>query len=243
MKKDKYTSVTLLASLLALPMMSSCDVIENFERKAIKIERYEQVSLFLSKENRALKAKVSELKSELQVVKSEKNYLKGQLAKYEGKSDVGRDTASSAAPVFENDLVQYDVYKWSPEQMMAMAEKEFSSKNYEKSAQFYRHFFYQFPKHKGIDDKFLFKAGVAAFESGKHHDWTIRYLDRLVKNYPTSKLYRGAKLWMGLTYLKKGDHDRFFNTVEEFRKKYRNTDEWEILSHHYETIVQKYKRN
>lgn len=242
---DRYMnrSLNFLAIVLGVSTFTSCDIVENFEHKMSRIERYENVSLFLSQENRTLKAQVSELKSQLQVAQSEKNYLKGQLAKYEKPKSVDRGVASNRAPVFENDLVQYDVYKWSPDQMMAMAEKEFASKNYEKSAQFYRHFIYQFPKHESIDDKFLFKAGVAAFESGKHHDWTIRYLDRLVTNYPTSSLYRGAKLWMALTHLKLGEHDKFFSTVEEFRKKYRNTDEWEILSHQYETIVQKYKRN
>ena len=44
-----------------------------------------------------------------------------------------------------------------------------------------------------------------------------------------------------MTHLKLGDEQAFFNTAEEFRKKYRNTPEWNILSGHYEKIVQKYK--
>jgi len=48
---------------------------------------------------------------------------------------------------------------------------------------------------------------------------------------------------MALTYLQLGDDQKFFTTVEEFRKKYRNTEEWKVLSPHYEKIVQKFKRN
>jgi outer membrane protein assembly factor BamD (BamD/ComL family) len=240
MKKKQLINLMILASVVSF---SSCDVVEDFERRMVKVNRYEKVSLYLSKENRELKAQVSQVKNELQVLKSESNYLKSQLDKYEGKTKRARSLASVPDWKKNNDLVQYSVYKWSPEQMLSMAEKEFKTKNYEKSAQFFQEFSDQYPKNTHVNDKFLFKAGVAAFESGNHHDWTLKHLDKLVKNYPTSKLYRGAKLWMALTHLKMGDEQKFFNTVEEFRKKYRNTDEWSILSHHYENIVQKYKRN
>jgi TolA-binding protein len=233
--------ITLL--LLALGFFSSCDVVKDFERRAIKVERFEKVSLYLSKENRELKAQVSLMQSQLQTLKSEKNYLEGQLAKFDNKKSAKRSLASVRPINVKEDLVKYEVYRWNPSQMMAMAEKEFKNKNFEKSAQFYQRFIQQYPHNKNINDEFLFKAGVASFESGDHHEWTLRNLDRLVSKYPTSKLYRGAKLWMALTYLKQGHEDKFFSTVEEFRKKYRNTDEWEILSHHYEKIVQKYKRN
>ena len=40
-----------------------------------------------------------------------------------------------------------------------------------------------------------------------------------------------------------GKTEDFYSTVEEFRKKYKNTPEWEILRAHYEDITQKFKRD
>jgi outer membrane protein assembly factor BamD (BamD/ComL family) len=60
-----------------------------------------------------------------------------------------------------------------------------------------------------------------------------------MKQYPTSQYYRSAKLWVALTNLKLGEKKKFFATVEEFRKKYRNTNEWKILSNYYEKIEEK----
>jgi TolA-binding protein len=236
-------------ALLAIFSFSSCDQWDHLEAKAERINRYEKVSLHLSRENRNLKSEISRLRADIQTLKSEKSYLKIQLDKYQDKtaaktSGVASRRIASIAPVNpKKDLVKFDVYKWTPSQVQAMAQKEFESKNFEKSAQFFMTFSTRFPGHKSIDDQFLFQAGVASFESGKHPSWTLEHLDRLVKAYPTSKYYRGAKLWMALTYLQLGDEAKFFSTVEEFRKKYRNTEEWKILSPHYEKIVQKFKRN
>ena len=238
-----------LFTLLAILSLSSCEQWEHLEAKAERINRYEKVSLHLSRENRDLKSDISRLKADIQTLKSEENYLKIQLDKHQDKlANTGQSASSrgiaSIAPVNpKKDLVKFDVYKWTPSQVQAMAQKEFESKNFEKSAQFFMTFSKRFPGHKKIDDQFLFQAGVASFESGKHPQWTIEHLDRLVKAYPTSQYYRGAKLWMALTYLQLGDEAKFFSTVEEFRKKYRNTEEWKILSPHYEKIVQKFKRN
>lgn len=40
-----------------------------------------------------------------------------------------------------------------------------------------------------------------------------------------------------LASFQQGDFKDFTETVEEFRKKYRNTKEWEIIRKHYEKIV------
>jgi outer membrane protein assembly factor BamD (BamD/ComL family) len=232
-----------LGSLLGLAIvLTSCNVIEDFERRSAIITNYEKVALGLSKENRELKAEISRLRFKIQNLKSEKNYIQIQLDKLKSpKKAANRSLASVQKMNVKNDLVKFDVYKWSPGQMVAMAEKEFSAKNFEKSAQFFTSFMKQFPKHERINDHLLFKAGMAAFESGEHSNWVMDYMGKLVKDYPTSKFYRGAKLWMALTHLQNGDKDRFFLTVEEFRKKYRNTEEWKVLSQHYENIVRKYK--
>ena len=244
--KTLFNSLLVLLSVVGL---SSCDKWEDLQVKAEKINRYEKVSLHLARENRDLKVEMSRLRADIQTLKSEKNYLKIKLDKYEDKTasslegNHSRGIASVAPVNPKNDLVKYEVYKWTPSQVLAMAEKEFENKNFEKSAQFFMTFRDKFPRHDKIDDQFLFQAGVASFESGIHHEWTIHHLESLVKAYPTSKYYRGAKLWMALTYLQLGDDQKFFTTVEEFRKKYRNTEEWKVLSPHYEKIVQKFKRN
>ena len=43
------------------------------------------------------------------------------------------------------------------------------------------------------------------------------------------------------TTLRKGEKKKFFNVVEEFRKKYRNTKEWELISGHYYEIYINFK--
>ena len=226
-----------LILLVSFLLLTSCDYLSEIEQKAAVINGYEKSALALSKENRDLKVVIKQLEYEIQSLKSKNNYLTVQLE----KDKKGRQIASIPAVSPENDMVKFDVYKWTPSQMVAIAHKEFADKNYEKSAQFFKSCRANFPTDKRIDDEFLFQAGVAAYESGKHHEWVFDNLSKLVTDYPASKYYRGAKLWMALTNLKLGKNQEFFQTVEEFRKKYRNTSEWKILSAHYEEILQKYK--
>lgn len=237
------TLVKLVIFSLSVCFLSSCEMIERFEAKVEKVSQYEKVALRLTKENRELKQEMGNLHYEVSKLKSEKEYLKIQLKKFQNPNEGKTDRTIASVPEIspEKDEVKFDVFKWTPEQILSVAETEFVKKNYEKSAQFFHTFYTKYPKHKKINDEFLFQAGVAAFESGQHHDWTINYFDRLISEYPTSKFYRGAKLWKALTHLKKGQKGMFFTTVEEFRKKYRNTEEWKVLSQHYEKIVQNYK--
>src|SRR5690606_18399906 len=129
---------------------------------------------------------------------------------------------------------------WQADDLLAVAEKEFGQNN-ERAAQFYQALSVYYPGHHKIDDKYHFKAGVSAYESGSHPEWVFEHMGKIVESYPASDFYRGAKLWVAMTHLKLGDEASFFQTAEEFRKKYRNTPEWKILSGHYEKIVQKYK--
>jgi len=215
----------------------SCDAVKRFRKKAQKISRYEKVSLHLSKENRELKAAINRLNYQIEELRSKKKFLEMKLEKKGGRS------VASIAPVSpKNDLVKYKIYKWGPAQMLATAEKEFDNKNYEKSAQFFQTFVKKFPKHEYLNDQLLFQSGMAAFETGKHNDWALKDLRMLVKKYPNSRFYRGAKLWIALAHLKLGKKQKFFKTVEEFRKNYRNTPEWKILSGHYDKMLFKFKK-
>lgn len=198
----------------------------------------EKKALVLAKENRLLQVKISDLEYQISELESKNKYFAAQAHR---KTSPAR-TIASVPQTNTNDLVNYEIYKWTPEKLLAIGEKEFHFKNYEKSAQFYSELINRFPKHQIVSDRVLFGAGVAAFETGKRFDWSEKYLDRLVQNYPQSEFYRGAKLWLALAQYNQGEHQKFLKTVEEFRLKYRNTEEWKILSRYYEDISYKIKQ-
>jgi TolA-binding protein len=235
---------TFLAACLILPVLSSCNLdMKKIESKAALINKYENVALKLAKENRELHAEVKRLEFEIQKLKQENSFYAAQKL---GKTDVdakpaGRSIASVNATPFavKKDFVEFKTYKWTAEDMMKIADKEFKSKNFEKAAQFYTSLENNYPDFKHLNDEFYFKAGISAFESGEHHDWTIKHFETLMTKYPTSQYFRSAKLWVALTHMKLGEKTKFFATVEEFRKKYRNTNEWKILSSYYEKIEEK----
>lgn len=231
----------LKASLLILPLLASCKVdMKKIEEKAAMINHYENVSLKLARDNRNLHAKIKRLEFEIEKLKQEKSY---HQIKTTVESAHGR-TIASVAPIAppidtKKDYVEFKIYKWHAEDLMKIADKEFKEKNYEKAAQFYTSLINNYPTNKHISDEFYFKAGIAAYESGEHHDWTLAHFEALMSKYPTSQYFRSAKLWIALTHLKLGDKQKFYATVEEFRKKYRNTNEWKILSSYYEKIEEK----
>lgn len=251
----------ILASCLVLPLLSSCGLdkeIAKIEQKAILINKYENVALKLAKENRELHSEVKRLEFEIQKLKQQTGY-KG-VASSEGHGDSHAKADSHGAPDahggkaapartiasvrpmpldVKKDLVEFKTYKWSADDMMKMADKEFKDKNFEKAAQFYTSLVNYYPEYKHLDDEFYFKAGISAYESGEHHEWTLKHFSVLMEKWPTSQYFRSAKLWVALTHMKMGDKKKFFATVEEFRRKYRNTNEWTILSSYYEKIEEK----
>lgn len=234
-------NLKILSILIASFLVGGCDYVDRLANESKNSLYYEKVALKVSHDNRLLKSEINKLRYEIETLKAKNNYLSIKLKEKEGKKQQ-RAIASLKKDLPSQDLVKFDVYNWTPEQILSIANKEFEKKNYEKSAQFFHTFAVHFPDHKKKDDLFLLQAGVASFESGNHNQWVQKYLGNLVANYPTSPYYRSAKLWLGLSHLKSKDHKAFFNIVEEFRKKYRNTEEWKILSAHYEEIVQKYKQ-
>jgi len=204
---------------------------------------YEKKALSLAKENRLLSARLSDLQYTISSLESKNKYLSAQMKNgNETEATAPKRAIASIPKLNAEDLVSYEIYKWTPEKLLAIGEKELHFKNYEKSAQFYNELIYRFPKHKLVGDRVLFGAGVAAFETGKRFDWSEKHLDRLVKNHPKSEFYRGAKLWLALAQYNQGEHQKFLATVEEFRLKYRNTEEWKILSRYYEDISYKIKK-
>lgn len=234
------TMKKLIVSLVVFPLLTSCNFVRDVESKAEKINHYEKVALHLSKENRKLKTEINSLEYQIQQLKSKVSYLN---LKIEKTKVGGRKIASiGKAPVFHDDMVQFSTYHWSAKQLKSVAESSFAKKEYKKSAQYFYSLVSNYPYDESVKDELLFKAGLSAYETGKYYDQSIEMMSRIIKDYPTSAYYRGAKLWLSLAELKKGNTEFFFKTVEEFRKKYRNTAEWKIISRHYYEIVQKYKK-
>ncbi len=231
--------VTRISLLIVFALSGAgCNLMDKIEHKAAQINRFEVVALHLAKENDQLKGKVSDLSYEIETLKAKNNFLTLQLEK--DKTD--RAPASIKPLVHpKEDLVKFDVYKWNSEQLLATATKAYQEKDFEKAAQYFQTLLHQYPDHPEINDDIIFASGLSAYETGKHDDWAVANLGKLVKQFPTSRHYRASKLWMAMTNLRQGKEQDFFATVEEFRKKYRNTKEWDILSAHYEKILQTYK--
>lgn len=206
-----------------------------FEKTAKKVHNYEYKSLELAKSLRLMKKQNEELKATITKLKSEKEHL--EMSLMDKKRSIASIPKKSA-----NDLVNFEVFKWSAEKLLGIGEQKLHFKKYEASAQYYQALLEEYPKHKLINDKVLFEAGIAAYESKAHYDWAVNHFGKIVKSYPKSKLYRGAKLWLALSHYRQGDTQKFMNTYEEFRAKYRNTREWKVLSRYYEDIAYKYNK-
>ena len=232
----------LLGLLTFILLFTSCDLVKHYEERARVINQFEDKALKLSKNNRNLKLDIQSQLAIINQLKSKNHYLQVQLDKLKNPSKSKVRKIASVSNL-KNDLVKFDIYKWTPDEVLAVAEKEFLRKEYEKSAQYFQAFADYYKTDKKYTDSFLFQAGVASFESGKYYNWSIDHFTKLVELYPTSKFLRGAKLWRALAYLKTNQGEKFFESAEEFRKKYRNTSEWKILSPHYEKVVQRYKKN
>lgn len=237
--------ILLLTPLLFLS--SSCDLMTRVETRAQQLNALEDQVAHLVIENRDLQNEINRLHKTIAQMETEAKFSElASNTKPMGTQNAGPSRSiASVAAMFpgDQDHVKFDIYKWTPTQIKVIAESEFNNKNYEKAAQFYQSLSVYYKDDQALmDDAYLFKAGVAAYESGRYHQWTMNHMSKLVKEYPTSPYYRGAKLWMALTHLKMGEEEKFFETVEEFRMKYRNTNEWKILSKHYEKIVQEFKK-
>ena len=239
------TTVFFIASviLLASSFLSS-GLYHKFVERAEVVNHYEKAALKLAKENRILTQQLAMKSYTIKELENRKVYLETQLAKMEGKKSGMADRHIASLidiPKYKNDYVKFETFKWNPNQLVKLGSEAFRKEEYEKSSQFFHTLLTQSGKSKVVNDKILLQAGVAAFEAGKNYDWAVRFLDRLIFEFPTSKHFRSAKLWKGLAHLKLGDYKNFYQTVEEFRMKYRNTEEWKIISGHYEEIRHKFK--
>lgn len=211
---------------------------EEVKKRAEVVHNYEYKALELSKKLRTAQKDNLALRSEIAKLKSEKEHMNMQLG------GTAKSIKRSIASVSDkkNDLVNFELYKWGAEKLLGVGQQALHFKKYDKAAQFYNALMTNYPNHKVINDKVYFEAGIAAYESKKHYDWAAKNFRKVVKSYPKSKLYRGAKLWLALSHFHSGEKKKFIATVDEFRKKYRNTHEWKVLSRYYEDISYKYNR-
>lgn len=209
---------------------------EDFKETSKTVHGYEYKALNFSKQVRELKKENYALKSEIARLKSEKEHL---IMNMDQKTQ--RKIASIPRKNV-HDLVNFDLYRWSAEKLLGVGEQALHFKNFDKSAQYYNALVKHYPKHKAINDKVLFEAGIAAYESKKYYPWAKKHFRTLVKRYPNSKYKRGAKLWLALSHFYLGEQGKFVETVNEFRRKYRNTQEWKVLSRYYEDLNHKYKK-
>ena len=217
-------------------LMTSCEFYDDIAAKAREVNRYEVAALNLSKENRQLKAEIVGLEYKVRELEAKNKFLKFDTEKLK------RSPSSFAEPVVKgNDLVKFATFNWSDKDLLKIAKTELKKKNFLKAAQYFYTLLEKYPNSSLINDEVLFETGMSAYESGEYYDWARTSLTRLIKEYPSSKYYRGAKLWRALAYYKRGRTDQFYKTVEEFRLKYRNTPEWKILSKHYEELTHRFK--
>ncbi|MFW5887610.1 MAG: tetratricopeptide repeat protein, partial [Bacteriovoracia bacterium] len=214
--------------------------VESLKQRSQVVNNYETKALQLAKSNRDLQAAINQLRYKIQTLETENQFLDIKLSKYEKPQTASRGIAS-VKPTPDDHVVKYEIYKWSPKQMLMLADSEFKKENYSKSAHYFNSLIERFHGDSLIDDKVFYQAGLAAYQSQKYYDWAISHFNKLMKKHPTSKFYRQAKLWHALSLLKKGKAREFYKTVEEFRLRYRNTDEWKILSGHYEELRKKFK--
>jgi tetratricopeptide (TPR) repeat protein len=208
---------------------------EQFGNRAKQVHNYEYKSLELAQALRLSKKENEALKAEITKLRSEKEHLAMSL------QDKKRSIASIPQKSTQ-DLVNFEVFKWSADKLLGIGEQKLHFKKYDESAQYYNTLIKEYPNNHLINDKVLFEAGIAAYESKVHYEWAVNHFGKIVTNYPKSNLYRGAKLWLALSHYKQGNTDKFMETYEEFRAKYRNTKEWQVLSRYYEDIAHKHSK-
>lgn len=231
----KNFSVFMLFSMVFSFLTIQFGVWDGFKKVADEVHHFEKKSKKLEIENSKLKLSVNDLKAKLLKTQAKNEHLSFSL---KGKKRAFRKIAS----IDKDDLVQFDIYNWSAEKLLDIAEQSFFFKKYNKSAQFYGALMKHYPKSDLITAKVMFNAGISNFEFGKNYKNAIANFEKINEKFPKSKYSKGAKLWLALSYHKSGKNGRFMASVEEFRLKYRNTKEWQVLSRYYEDIAFKYKK-
>ena len=181
--------VTNFAILVLSFSFGGCQLTSKIESKARVMRNIEKQSINLAKENRLLKATISNLDYEIQQLKAENKFLKIK------KTEAPRSRSiASVRPMLDvsEDLVKQETYKWSPKKLAQIGMSEFQNANYEKASQFLFHHLRDNPRSAFVTDSFLYQLGVSSYKSGVHYDWAISSLDKLITRFPDSEYFRKA---------------------------------------------------
>lgn len=178
-----------------------------------------------------LESQVVDLKFEIAKLKTENEILVKESHQIQSRRAI--------ASVEENDLVQFEIYQWKEIQLWQMGQKNFDEKNYEKASQFYLSLIKNYPESNKIDDLFYFNQGVSLFYSKKLNEAKESF-QFILTNYKTSDYFVKSKVWLGLVAFYEKDISTFKISVSELRDKYRNTEEWKMLSKYYGNLAEKY---
>src|SRR5690554_5529627 len=81
----------------------------------------EKRAALLFQENQMLKAQASTLQYQIAQLESKTQYF---MAQAEGKNPGITRSIASIPGMKANDLVNYDIYKWTPDKLLAIGEKE-----------------------------------------------------------------------------------------------------------------------
>jgi len=140
------------------------------------------------------------------------------------------------------DHVQQAIYKWSPLKLYALTTKEYELKNYIPSAQFGMTLLNEMNKNSKISvpeitENFYLNLGIACFQSKIYLKESQQVLRLMISKYPNSPLIVRAKLWLALSYHKTKDNVAFESIMLEFKRKYQNTKEWQLLNNMHERNV------
>lgn len=135
------------------------------------------------------------------------------------------------------DYVKQDIYHWSAIKLTALAEREYKLKNYTASAQYGMTLVNLDSNDDQLDENFYYRLGVSCIESKYYLQEGVNALSDLVKKFPESTLVVQAKLWRGLAFHRLNNQTEFLAMLEEFKTKYRNTNEWSVLKNIYDRSI------
>jgi phenylalanyl-tRNA synthetase alpha subunit len=125
------------SALFMFGVVSHYNLIERFDTKAKVVNNYQIKALILNKEKQILLSEINDLKYKVKELEARNNFLE---LKDKKKLKQTREIASEL-PTLEDkmgkDHVKYEVYKWSPDKLLAIGDKEFQYNNFENQLSFF----------------------------------------------------------------------------------------------------------
>lgn len=181
------------------------------------------------------------LKKQLAWKQSQLVDLQNQLREEKAKSllvKVEKKARSIAST--ENEFVKEELYSLEDSQLKQIAFKYYHKKEYFLASQYFDVLLKEYPESSVIDDQTYYFAGLAYYRSSQELEQSRECFKKVVEEFPNSEFRLQAKIWIGIAYLQIGKEDKFIEVVQEFKEKYRNTEEWKMLSQYYGKMSQKY---